>query len=311
MAIFCSRILDYIFMMICILVFVTSTILNPLVFWFRFPKLSSNVLASSLLFSLLSVSDFLTNITFPIIMFITLAKPTQEPLLRPATRLDQIHFVLFRTLGGASAILTSMLAVTRWLRIRYPMMRIKNKVLIGHLVFFSVGPIFGAVTWSVLRCPLSTSQWSTNYQTVITDGCGFLTLAAHWVIIAHAWFGLIVSLITTIRLNRSFHPATAAHTRQSIITILIMNLVISVHTVVSITVMIVGAVGGRRIDWSTGVTENPEEAPMLSNISLYYITPLVMSSANPIIIFCCNKRIRLFTRIKLSIVKDRTISDTH
>ena len=308
MAIFCSRVLDYVFMMICILVFMISTILNPLVFWFRLPKTRSPVLASSLLFSLLSISDFLTNITFPIIMFITLAKSTPEPRLRPATVLDQIHFVLFRTLGGASAVLTSMLAVTRWLRIRYPMLRIKNKLILGHLAFFSVGPIFLAVMWSALSCPLSKSQWSSNFQTVITDGCGFVTLTAHWLIIAHAWFGLVVSVITTIRLKHSAHPTTASHTRRSILTILIMNLVLTLHTLVSISVMIVG---GRKINWRSGVVENPEDSPLLLNVLLYYVTPLVMSSLNPLIIFCCNKRIRLFTKIKLSIVKDRTLSDTH
>ena len=305
MAIFSSRIVDYTFMFLCILVCLISTILNPLIFWFRLPKTGSHILASSLLFLLLSVSDFLTNITFPIILFISLAKSSLEPLLRPATRLDQVHLVLFRTLGGASSILTSMLAVTRWIRIRYPMLRIKNKVIVGYLVFFSVGPIFVGITWTLIRCPLSASQWSTNFQTVISDGCGFITLAAHWLIIAHAWLGLIMSVVTTIRLKRSSHPTTAAHTRRSIMTILIMNGVLVLHTVVSVTAMVVG---GRKLNWRSGVVENPESTPLILNITLYYFTPLVMSAVNPLIIFCCNKRVRLFTKMKLSIVKDRTIS---
>lgn len=308
MSIFASRVLDIVLMLVSVLVLVTSTLLNPMLFWFRFPRRRSPLRASSLLFLLLSASDFLTNAIFPILLITTLAKPAQEPRLRPATHFDLVHFVLFRGLGGASAIITATLAVTRWLTIRYPMLRIKNKLVLCHLALLSVGPILVGVVWSVVRCPVTLSQWSTTFQTVISEGCGFAPLAAHWLIIAHAWTGLVVSVGTMVRLRRHCHPATAARTWHSILTILLMNLLLALHTLVSICVMVTG---GRRLDWSRGVVEHPEQAPLLVNIVLYYFTPLVMSAANPLIIFCCNRGVRAFALMKLSIIKDRTLSDTH
>eukprot|EP00116_Pleurobrachia_bachei_P006915 sb/3467177/ len=289
MGLFCCFYLDYIFALVSIATLVVSTLLNPLVLYYRISNFSHSL--PSILFLVLSITDLTMGLLLPIYITYHLLKPTREPLLRPATPGDVLHFLMFRVLAGGSAILTGLIAVCRWLQVRRPMMGLGRKVVVGYTVSVWLGTQLGGNLYGVLKCGLDGANWTNNYQTVVTNGCGVPSLMAHWVVIGHAWAGLTASLVTVVQLRRVAHPATVRSTRHGIGTILAMNTLLSLHTVVTIVMFLVNR---PTLDWDHGLVEGYHDNSATLNAALYYFLPVAFAAWNPVLVLAGNKRIREF-----------------
>ena len=176
-----------------------------------------------------------------------------------------------------------------------------------YLIFFTAGPTFLVNLGSVISCPLSTTEWIRAYQSIRTSNCGRLPLIFHFIVMLHAWIGMFISVLTAVTLFRQINPVTAANTRHSIKSIAIMNLLLVLHT---IAVIIASFTGSEEIDWQTGMALQAEKASTSKNLTLYYLTPLLISASNPLIIFYCCKKLRMFLKARLLRLNE-SIFETH
>ena len=131
---------NYILGVTMILSFIISLVLNPTVFYFNYQQ-PNKMKITRVLFMVLAVSDFLTNIYQPLYVARNALTTEVLPLIRRATRQEQAHTMILMACGYSSMISTVLISVCRFIKVKYPFYEIRGKlVLASYAVAELVGP---------------------------------------------------------------------------------------------------------------------------------------------------------------------------
>ena len=126
--------LNYTFATYFIIISLVSTIFNPIIFCHHYRIRS----ISAMLFTLLSISDFITNISGPLVVTYNLLKSDIDKPYRPATILEQMYTVYYGTVIYTSNVLVCLLCITRYISIKYAFYHINRKLLVTYIIFYIV-----------------------------------------------------------------------------------------------------------------------------------------------------------------------------
>ena len=109
------------------LTFLTSLFLNPVIFLYNYKQRPS---VGSLLFQLLAISDFITCLYQPIVLSYELWDPRVKPIEQSTSVLKIVSTLIMAAVIFGSGVITNLLALTRYIKIRYPFICIKRKVVL-------------------------------------------------------------------------------------------------------------------------------------------------------------------------------------
>ena len=124
---------NYIFGFIMIASFIISSLANPFLFWFKWQE-KKNWTLSKILFLMLALSDFLTNLFKPIRIAKNLLSPEILPIVRNGTHYEAAESVFFRTVSITSILLAASIATCRFISVRSPFTRLSAKLFLAVLV---------------------------------------------------------------------------------------------------------------------------------------------------------------------------------
>ena len=138
---------NYFLCAVMIASFLISSTTNPILFWINWQSDKRRKL-SIVLFMMLAVSDFLTNISKPLRVADNMLTSETLPVLRNGTRLEQAESVSFLMASFSSMILTTFIAVCRFFSVRLPFLEIPSKLVLG--VFIACMVSYLAYVWLIV-----------------------------------------------------------------------------------------------------------------------------------------------------------------
>ena len=265
-----------------ILAFLTSTLLNPLTFLFNFRQ-TGRLKISRILFMLLSVFDFLTNIYLPLKIGYRSLSPTVYPFVSEATLIQQIESHFFMIVKYSSLILTAFISFLRFINVKYPFYTVPSKIVAGVCCFCLIEG-FG-VSFNVasgikqpnlpqffLFCQLVTNKLPLNEYKPFMAHNTFVCLVAT--------AEVICSLLTVVILMKKKEHVTNQDSsdtlRKSSVVILVMNVGNVIMLAVQITYMYYGVL-----------------VPMVTVLGSFGLT-ILLSALNPLIRICSSTEIKYF-----------------
>ena len=278
-----------------ILAFLTLTLLNPLTFLFNFRQ-TGRLKISRILFMLLSISDFLTNIYRPLKIGYRSLSPTVYPFVSEATLIQQIESHFFMIVKYSSLILTAIISFLRFINVKYPFYTVPIKIVAGVCCFCLVeGVIVSFNVTSGMQQP-NPPKFFLLCQVVLTR----LPLNKYEPFMAHNTFvclvataGVICSLLTVITLMKKKEHVTNQDSsdtlRWSSVVILVMNVGNVIMLAVQITYMYYGVV-----------------VPMVTVLGSFGLT-ILLSALNPLIRICSSTEIKDFI-VKLVRKRSRLVN---
>ena len=273
---------DFILGGLMILAFLTSTLLNPLTFLFNFNQ-TGRLKVSRVLFMLLSVSDFLTNIYHPLQTGYRFVSPTVYPFVSEATVMQQLETQVFRIVKFSSLILTAIISILRFINVKYPFYNVSSKIIAGVCCICLIEGV--VVSFNItsgmqqpnlpqffLFCQLVTNELPLNQYKPFMAHNAFVCLVAT--------AGVICSLLTVVTLMRKKKHVTNQDSsdtlRKSSLVILVMNVGNVIMLTVQITYMYYGVM-----------------VPMVTVLGSFGLT-IVLSALNPLIRICSSTEIKDF-----------------
>ena len=205
-----DRIINYATGTILIFCFLISSSLNPVLLYHH--RSTGKRRLTSQLFSCLAVSDFLTNLITPLVYaaFMVRAKlfSESEPIL-------SILIVFSCTAGCFSQCLTTLLAITRLMKIVNPFVNINGKVLVVYVVVYTIIMFITAALMAIHVAAIHLIK----FEIILLITCGCLNAI-------HCLLGTICSVITVIY---AFFVKSLAQTnevkKRASVTILLVNIV--------------------------------------------------------------------------------------
>ena len=126
-----DHVLNYSYGLLLPLTFIISLLLNPLIFLYNFRKRPS---VASLLFQSLTISDFITCLYQPILLLRALWEPGVPAIEGKPTAIQIISTVVMTTVIFGSGMLTHLLSITRYIKIRHPFVNIKRRYVFVYLL---------------------------------------------------------------------------------------------------------------------------------------------------------------------------------
>ena len=147
---------DYFLGITMILSFFASTLLNPLTFFFNYRQ-QVRLKTTRILFMLLAISDFLTNIYRPLQIGYRFLSSTEYPLIRDKTLSDVLESISFRLLMFSSLILTSFISICRFINVQFPFFNISTRGVIFSYITLMTAAL-SCYTWLVAGFPLPKNE---------------------------------------------------------------------------------------------------------------------------------------------------------
>ena len=109
------------------LLFLISLILNPIIFIYNYKQRAS---VGSLLFQLLAVSDFMTCLYQPLVLSSALLSSRAGSMSRKPNNLRIASTVVIAAVIFGSGMLTNLLSITRYIKIKYTFFKVNRKAVI-------------------------------------------------------------------------------------------------------------------------------------------------------------------------------------
>lgn len=256
--------LNYTFGVFAIICALLSSVLNPLIFYV-FTKKQKTIM--NLLFKVISVSDFLTNLLPAIfISYVFLSSIEFEQ----HTLLNYLPEFLCCTLGCISQVTVTLMAITRMIKIIRPFVSIKVKWVLAYLIFYAVYMALGNAGSLIIAGVKDAekrdgverdSAYLTSLQRVNKYACFTMNMI-------HCFLGLICSLITVGYLWCNMKGKDKEGLRlkfRSSNTILLMNIPYLISIIAHFLAL------------------NPNLGMDLSLVK-HYIIPIMTSAFNPCVI---------------------------
>ena len=143
---------DYFLGTAMFLAFFLSTLLNPITFFFNY-KQEGRLKVIKILFMLLSVSDFLTNIYRPLPIGYRFISSDLYPIIRDKTVGESVESIYFRLIMFSSLVLTSFISICRFISVKFPFFNISTRVVISFYISLMAGAFF-IYMWLVVGFPI-------------------------------------------------------------------------------------------------------------------------------------------------------------
>lgn len=274
--------LNYVFGSILIILSLLSTICNPIIFYYHY-RLSS---ISALLFTILSVSDFLTNIICPFVVGYNLLKSQVDGIVTPATILEQVYTIYYITVVNTSNVLVCLLCITRYICMKNPFYHIKRKFLIIYIILYIV-VVLNVSCYIVLS--VDDPRWDSDTQ-YVHPYTSLAWILGYAIIVYYFLHFLIAAIISFCTVHLLFNAKQSnetcqAHHLKGSITILIMNFMNFVYPIYAVLYWTLYYTG--QLPWFT--------VHVMEFIGAATI-PFVMSAMNPVIVVMCSSRIKTMLR---------------
>ncbi|KAL5250744.1 hypothetical protein ACHWQZ_G016471 [Mnemiopsis leidyi] len=269
---------------------VLSTLANPVAFCYN---RSQRQTIAALLFQMLAVADFLTNSTFPFVIMSTLLSKDVKPIRDDSTLTKELWSIFNITIISISAILTSLLSITRYMKIIKPFIRFRIRPL---LIYIGLNTLYLVVVLcrNIILCGPGESYWLRFQQLSWRESGIAWQMPVAIPYLGHCLVSLITSTLTIYHLQRTRNSVvteTRAKCRQSSYAIVLMNLgnTLFLILITSSTVLYI---------------TNPMMIYQLLKMNFMKdcFSPCLLSAANPIIFFLCCKdsRDKLWAAIQTS-----------
>ena len=270
--------LNYIVGTVSIFPFLISTFLNPQLCLFFHRRPDPNI--SDKLFKLLSIFDFSTNLFAPLVYTVLMLSPNVYPSSHPVLFCAR---VICCTCGCTSQVITFLLAVVRFVKITFPLTRIRELLVISYVFLYCT---YMAINNFI---HIIVDRFYRNQPHIIKqvlENCFYSNFA-------HCCVGVVVSGITVImllyRTRTSAGKGTTSHNKymKSCVTLLLLN-----GQYILVVICIVNTM------WVVHTTISYHEI-------LYAWIPIFTSTVNPLIIVCRRSNVRkfIFDRVKCFVLR--------
>ena len=259
--------------------FLISTSLNPVLFYHHTSVPRQGI--TTFLFKSLAASDFLTNLLTPIVYSIYLFKPQLVTLINPVVG---IFCNISCTLGCFSVCCTTLLAITRFLKITNPFTRIQKESIVRFLFVYT---FYMSITNSLLTLTFS-NVLSNSLIDLLTKIC---TLVNFLFIL----LGVVFSIMTAVYMH-FFKPTSQNDNVNKKVceTILLMNLVYVITLSVSVCPFLS----------LLNLVDDNKFLSLNLRIMSFFFMPILASAWNPVVIITRSRAARetfslIFRRILL------------
>ena len=267
--------LDITFSLLLTLSFLSSLLLNPLVFLYHHQQHS----ITALLFQLLSLSDFLTNIYHPLLITYNLLKPGLDPVHRPATLPEQLLTAMLWTLTNVSGIITTLLSITRYISIKFVFYKLNKHYMLIYLCVYTLS-LFTSVNLAVFKN--SEPQWLSCIQGVEAEILRLQDIVNIWHV-SHYLLAAVTSLLTVYELRKirltSLQPRPAQLKGNFLI------LILALINFSEPIILIYNMFNYRELDHYNNI-------PQVTKFIGVCFLPLFLSALNPVIIVSCSSGVR-------------------
>ena len=279
---------DYLLGITMILAFLISTALNPFTFLFNYHQ-DGRLKTTRVLFMLLAISDFLTNIYRPLQIGYRFLSPEVYPFVRASTVAEQVETIIFRSILFSSQVLTMLISICRFINVKFPFYKLSGKV------------VMMVITVSILGCMLIYFSFtvgipgkSTSYFFLFSQGAAVLgkpskaylifTIQNAFVCILGA-AGVLSSLLTVHCLmnkkGRTSNEESTVTLRKSSQAVLIMNIGNAVMNAIQVAYSCYAF-----------------QSPFIAVLGAFGMA-IILSALNPLIRICLCQRIRNFVSKKV------------
>ena len=289
---------NYIFAAFLILTFFFSSLLNPLSFLYHYNQRST---FPTILFQLLAISDFLTNIYRPIDVTYQLLKPGISHLHSENTRI--LFYPLTLTsilLRNTSSMIVAVLSLSRYIAVKNPFYKIKK--LHMRLMFWAMGMFIVCdvmfYTYYFLTINMKWERylqllWPSNNTLSVWVYSVFASIQELWLTI-----GVFISILTIYELWK-YRPGSDQCSRRakkrSALNIFLMNLA-NIPVMVLWEPIVIEALTGR----------NRNNHYHVLGFVISAFLPMFLSGFNPVIILACSADFKQWVRGRGTVRTRRT-----
>ena len=283
------------------LAFTISTLLNPLTFLFNF-KQEGRLKVIKILFMMLSVSDFLTNIYRPLIIGYRFVSPDVYPFIREKTVGESVEFIYFRLVTFSSLVLTSFISICRFISVKFPFFNISTRIVIYIYLGLIIAAAVFIHSWLVTGFPIPReagvyalyAQMASVYtlDVALADTPAFL---AHNIVNCLLGLaGLTTSLLTVRclikRKGQTGNENSDTMLKKSSQAVLIMNF----GNVIMITIQVCFTCFGKTV-------------PLITVLGAFGFA-IFLSAFNPLVRVCLSREMQDFSLSYLNLLKTRYAS---
>ena len=263
-----EQILNYTFGIVFILLFLVSSTLNPVLFYHHVSSEKRGL--TTLLFATLALSDCLTNLFTPIVYSVYLFRPQVYSLLDAVVG---SFCNVSCTTGCVSVCSTTLLAITRFLKITNPFVRIKGRILVKYLAVYSFSVLIVMIMLTISALTHLVSDDLVNIFITICTLTNFILI----------FLGVIFSVITVVYVYFLKPSSLTDHiTRQVCGTILLMSSVYLITLLLSILPFLS----------LLNILSDVEILARNFKFLCFFFMPVLTSAWNPIIIISRSRAIR-------------------
>ena len=295
--------LNYIVGVLILIFFIVSSLLNPVVFIYKYNQPRS---AASLLYMMLSASDFLTTLLRPIILSYELLKPELDDYILlncTATRTLRIcYYYLFAELSSTT---TASLAIMRFIAIQFPFYKPRKNILLGGIIAWTLSWVIPMMMFKLWVCNnqgayngfyVAWTRLSQFLNIFDNNNVNIITKIEFIRIVITSAIVLAASGFTVVVMLRNKQTPNARSRNKGCLTIVVMNTALIIYFIVLIE-EIAPPVFGSDYDAKNTFGNINAAAFLLSN------APVILSAFNPLVIVLFSSQIREFIRDKVGLAR--------
>ena len=294
--------LNYILGVLILVPFIISTLINPVVFIYKYNQPRS---AASLLYMMLSASDFLTTLLRPIILSYELLKPGLDeyfPLTNICTTTRLFRGFYYNLFTELSLATTASLAVMRFIAIQFPFYRPRKRLISGAIVAWTLICVLPLSIFKVWICDNQgeTKYWVTWMRPIQSfliggKGEGKTILKIEFIrCMIITIISFVASGLAVIAMLRNRNTPNARSRNKGCIPILMMNAALIMALIIIIKCAVYPL-----FQWEV---PHPDTSKVLSLFVLNNV-PVFLSTFNPLVIVLFSSQIKEFIRAKLGLLR--------
>ena len=290
---------NYIWGVLILVPFIISTLLNPVVFIFNYNQPRS---AASLLYMMLSASDFLTTLLRPIILSYELLKPGLDSYATGCTTTKIFRGSYKNLFDELSATTTACLAIMRFIAIQFPFYRPRKRIMFSAMVTWTLICVIPVTTYTLLACDNQGdngvhAKWIRPAQIfLLMDSRNMADIIKITTIkyMITCIIALVASGLTVVAMLRNKKTPNARSRNKGCITILVMNAAL----IIDVFFIIKDAIPAVFNKATTG-------HDTLADGSLFVVINggVFLSAFNPLVIVIFSSQIKDFIRAKLALAR--------
>ena len=290
-----EQIVNHLVTVLFLLSFLISTSLNPLLIYHHQSTKKQGI--TTFLFIGLALSDFLTNIFSPLVHAFHFSSQQIFSLGSPVV----VTFGVFSCITECySQCSTALLAVTRFLKIVCPFIRLKKKTIAAYLGVYTLIMTINNI--------LLASTFHIDNENVSYTSLPFQVLRGlcFWLKVSHCVLGVIFSILTVIYVYCFKPPSQTDHVTKGVCEVILMMNFIYSFTIISALINLIPFFRGSFVS-GTGMFYFGMYGMFLN----FYFVSVVTAAWNPFVMLMYSRPIRqtfisLVSKLKVATAPEAT-----